>query len=93
MSEITKEEIAIMIDVQSKTVVNLEKIATSLKDIVDEQKAITETQKGLKEELIAGVVKRKIDRLHDDVLYNKILFTTMSLVIIITAVILKIINV
>ncbi len=70
MSEITKEEIAIMIDVQSKTVVNLEKIATALKDIVDEQKAITETQQSLKEELIAGAIKLKLDQLHTDVVFS-----------------------
>jgi len=92
MSEITKEEIAIMIEVQSKTVINLEKIATSLKDIVTEQKALTESQQKLKEELISGIVKTKIDKLHTDILYNKTLLTTASVVVIISVVVLKVLG-
>jgi len=92
MSEITKEEIAIMIEVQSKTVINLEKIATSLKDIVAEQKALTESQQKLKEELISGIVKTKIDKLHTDILYNKTLLTTASVVVIISVVVLKVLG-
>jgi hypothetical protein len=92
MSEITKEEIAIMIDVQSKTVINLEKIATALKDIVTEQKAITETQTHLKEELQGGEVKKKLDSMHLDIVFTKYLFSAVGAIVIISAVILQVIK-
>ncbi len=89
MSEITKEEIAIMIDVQSKTVVNLEKIANALKDIVDEQKALTVSQKALQLELISGVVKAKLDKMHSDIAFCKIIFGSLGIVVTIGYVLLK----
>ena len=92
MSDITKEEIAIMIDVQSKTVVNLEKIATALKDIVDEQKAITETQTQLKDELKTGALKTKLDKAHFDIVLCKYLFGSIGAIVIVGAVILKFIK-
>ena len=92
MSDITKEEIAIMIDVQSKTVVNLEKIATSLKDIVEEQKAITENNKKLNEELKSGVVKCKLDKMHFYIVFCKYLFSAVGVITIVAAVILQVLK-
>jgi len=92
MSDITKEEIAIMIDVQSKTVVNLEKIATALKDIVDEQKAITESQNKLKDELNNGVIVEKLKTVSECVLFNKHLYTVTGIVILVSVVVLKILK-
>jgi len=88
-SEITKEEIAIMIDVQSKTVVNLEKIATSLKDIVTEQKAITETNKATIDELKNGLLKTKLDKMHFDIVFCKYLFSSIGVIVIVAGVVLK----
>ena len=93
MSEITKEEIAIMIDVQSKTVVNLEKIATALKDIVDEQKAITESQNKLKDELSKGIIVDKLTTISEHVLFNKHLYTVTAIVILVSVVVLKILKI
>ena len=92
MSEITKEEIAIMIDVQSKTVVNLEKIANSLKDIVDEQKAISETNKATIDELKNGVVKKKLDCMHFDIVFCKYLFSSIGVIVVVGAVILQVLK-
>lgn len=92
MSDITKEEIAIMIDVQSKTVVNLEKIATALKDIVDEQKAITESQTKLKDELVKGIIVEKLQNISEHVLFNRNLYTMTGVVIIVAVVVLKVFN-
>ena len=92
MSEITKEEIAIMIDVQSKTVINLEKIATALKDIVSEQKAITEANATLKEEMTSGILKTKLDKMHFDVVFCKYLFSAVGAIVIVSAVILQVIK-
>jgi len=92
MSDITKEEIAIMIDVQSKTVVNLEKIATALKDIVDEQKAITESQTKLKDELVKGIIVEKLQNISEHVLFNRHLYTMTGVVIIVAVVVLKVFN-
>jgi hypothetical protein len=86
MSEITKEELAMMIDVQSKSVSNLEKIANSLKTMVDEQKNLNESQKELLLELKDGTVKRKLDKICGDVLYTKWLFSSIGILVILVTV-------
>ena len=93
MSEITKEEIAIMIDVQSKTVVNLEKIATALKDIVDEQKALTESQKALKDELVQGILSQKLNNMHFDIVFTKYFISSIGILAIVGYIILKMFHV
>lgn len=81
-----------MIEVQSKTVVNQEKIATCLKSIVDEQKALTDAQTALKDELITGALMNKLEKVHVNTLFSKHLFTIISVVVIIGFVILKVFN-
>jgi len=92
MSDITKEEIAIMIEVQTKTVVNLETIATALKAIVDEQKAITDNNRALKDELTSGILKSKLDKMHFDVIFCKYLLGSVGAIVLVAAVILKFIT-
>ena len=90
MSEITKEEIAIMIDVQSKSVANSEKIANSLKDVVDEQKSIREQQGKLLEEFTKGTIVIKIDRITEIVTSLRNLFGAIGVIVIVAAVIIKV---
>jgi len=89
MSEITKEEIAIMIEVQSKSVINLEKIAFSLKATVDEQKILNTTQKKLLEEFTTGTMVTKMDNIDKIVTFNRNLFSTIGVVVIVAFVVIK----
>ena len=93
MSEITKEEIAIMIDVQSKSVINLEKIANSLKDTVDEQKALNLVQKQLLAEFTSGVVVQKLDLIDKTTSLTRNMLSTIGIVIAIAYIIVKIFNI
>jgi hypothetical protein len=89
-SEITKEELAMMIDVQSKSVANLEKIANSLTNLVEEQKNLNQSQKELLLELKDGTLKKKLDKICGDVLYTKWLFSSVGVLIILVTVLSKI---
>jgi len=92
MSEITKEEISLLVEVQGKTVVNLEKIANSLKEIVEEQEEVSKLQKDVYKELISGSILSKLDKIHFDVVFSKYLFGSIGVIVIVASVIMKLMN-
>ena len=92
MSEITKEEIALLVEVQGRAAVNLEKIAASLKDLTEEQEDIAKIQKQLYEEVISGKILTKLDKLHFDVVFSKYLFSSISIIVIVAYVVIRLIQ-
>ena len=94
--DITKQEIMAMIEVQSKTAQQMERIANSLHSITEEQKVITsQLTNGIVEKITAAIstrceqCRKKIDNMCTDLLWVKIIIGSISLVAMIALVIIK----
>jgi len=73
--EITRAELQAMIEVQSKSAQQMERVANSLATIVDEQKHISESLSG------CTACKEAIKIITTNVTYNKWILTSLATVI------------
>lgn len=75
MTEITKEELQTMIEVQNKSAQQMERVANSLATIVEEQKNISQSLAG------CAACKEAIKTITNSVTYNKWILTGLATVI------------
>ena len=83
MSEITKAELGAMIEVQSKTAQQLERIANSLGAIADDQKEIVTCMSNCQG------IKEKVSKIKDDMFWLKVVYGSIGFVAMIVIVIIK----
>jgi len=84
--DITKAELQAMIDVQSKSTQQMERVANSLNQIIEEQKHISESLAG------CTACKEAIKVIAENVTYNKWILTSLAAVIGIGLIIIKMIE-
>ena len=94
--EITKSELQLMIEVQTKSAQQMERVANQLTTIVDEQKTISSAlNNGMSKKIVDEISKtcearnKTIDSMAKDILWTKIIVGSVSLVVTIVWVILK----